>query len=80
LLPKENWERHDLEYDDIINDSIYYVDGIEEALQDIVFDIVYTNPTIFYEKFMELVVEKDGVLYIPIPSRSIDGVKKANKV
>jgi len=75
----ENWERHDLEYDDIINDSAYYVDGIEEALQDIVFDIVYTNPTIFYEKFMELVVEKDGVSYIPVPSRIIEEVKKANE-
>lgn len=75
----ENWEKHDLEYDDIINDNIYHVDGIEEALQDIVFDIVYTNPTVFYEKFMELVIEKGGVSYMPVPSRIIDEVKKANE-
>ncbi|MFT5874198.1 MAG: hypothetical protein ACI8WT_003159 [Clostridium sp.] len=75
----ENWEKHDLEYDNIINDSIYYADGIEEALKDIVFDIVYTNPVVFYEKFMEFVIEKDGVSYIPVPTRIIDEIKKANE-
>ena len=75
----ENWERHDLHYDDIINDSIYYADGIEEALKDIVFDIVYSNPTVFYEKFMELAIEKGGVSYIPVPNRIIDEIKKAKE-
>ncbi|HEY8803935.1 MAG TPA: hypothetical protein VIM42_02300, partial [Clostridium sp.] len=75
----ENWERYDSEYDDIINNSIYYADGIEEALQEIVLDIVYINPTVFYEKFMDLVVEKDGVSYIPVPARIVDEIKKVKE-
>jgi len=75
----ENWEMHDAEYEDIINDSIYYSDGIEAALKEIVLDIVYINPTVFYEKYMELVVEKDGVAYIPVPARIVDEIKKVKE-
>jgi len=73
-----NYEKKVVKADEIYYSDKFLVNGIEDYLRDIMIDIVYTNPVTFKEKFLELIIEQNGVAYISVPKRIMEEIKDEN--